>query len=124
MGSAHNRIDHLGNIPFNGQVGKRVSQYALTLQSLARDLAVEFDEGAMSAEAAMRKLRQHPQLRGVKVYIRAMLVARRLRRARDLCKGISAEAVKFNLQYRLEFLALNEASGGGRRDHDTGGVDL
>ena len=123
MGSARSRIDHLGDIPFNGQVGKRVSQYALTLQALARDLAVEFDEGAMAAESAMRKLRKHPQLRGVKVYVRAMLVTRRLRRARDLCKGISAEAVKFNLQYQLEFHALNEANGS-RRDHDTGGVDL
>lgn len=125
MGSGESRIESLGEINFRGQVGKNVTKYAREMQHVARDLAIELDIGAMAAESAMRKLQGHPRLRGIDVRIRAILVTRSLRRGRDLAQGISAEAVKFALQYRSEFLDIDDA--GGKHTHDrskTGGVDL
>jgi hypothetical protein len=57
----------------------------------------------------MLKLRKHPLLRGLDVRLRSRLVARRLKRARDCAKGISAEAVKFNLEYRKQFLGVDDS---------------
>jgi hypothetical protein len=123
MASGESRIEKLGDVGFRGQVGKNVARYARDTQQLARDLAIEFDVGAMAAESAMLKLKKHPRLRGIQVRVRAILVARRLRRARDLAKGIAAESVKFALTYRREFMEIDD-SGRHQRDSGTGGVDL
>lgn len=130
MGSGENRIARLGDHGFRGQVGKQIAKYARDSQQLGRDLAVEFDTGAMEAEKSMRKLRGHPALLGVDVRIRAILVTRSLRRARDLSKGIAVESVKLVLQYRKEFLDIDDSGrAAAKKSTDksgsyTGGVDL
>jgi len=109
MASGERRLDKLGAMEFKGQVGRAVAEYAKGTQRLAHDLAAELDVTAETSRAAMWKLRHLPQMRKVDVWVRARMVSRHLKRARDLCQGISAEAVKFNLQYRREFLDIDDA---------------
>ena len=117
----------MGEITFDGAVGKKVHQYGITVQRLGHDLAAEFDEAANRAQRQIRKLKGHPALLGVDVYLRARRVTRHLRRASELSRGVSAEAVRFTLQYRREFLNIQDA-GTAPRTHKRGGhfgeVDL
>jgi hypothetical protein len=46
---------------------------------------------------------------GVDVYFRARWCTRHLRRAAELARGVSAESVRFTLQYRREFLDIQDA---------------
>lgn len=109
MSSGETRIGHLGDVTFQGQVGKQIARYAREAQQLARDLAVEADLRAMEAEKAMGRLKGHPALLSVDVRIRAILVTRPLRRARDAAQGMAAESVKFALQYRREFMEVDDS---------------
>lgn len=113
MSSGERRLDQLAQVEFRGQVGRAVADYAKGTQRLARDLAAELDVTAETSRAAMWKLRKLPAMRNVDVWVRARVVARHLKRARDLAQGISAEAVKFNALYRREFLDIDDA---GRRN--------
>src|SRR5690606_23683175 len=106
MSSGERRLDKLGGIEFRGQVGRAVADYAKGTQRVARDLAAELDVTAETSRAAMWRLRKLPAMRGVDVWVRARMVSRHLKRARDLAQGISAEAVKFNLLYRREFIDI------------------
>jgi hypothetical protein len=78
-------------------------------QRLGHDLSAEFDEAAAQANKAIRKLKGHPMLLGVDVYFRARWCTRHLRRAAELARGVSAESVKFTLQYRREFMDIQDA---------------
>lgn len=122
MASGEDRIDELGEIEFHGQVGKRIAQYARTTQRLGHDLAYTLDNDAERARKAMLHLRKHPLLRGLDVRVRAWHVSRRLRRARDLARGISAEAVKYHAEYRKQFPAGVDTSK--TREKRTGEVDI
>ncbi|GLZ15653.1 hypothetical protein Acsp04_58880 [Actinomadura sp. NBRC 104425] len=108
MVSAESKIAQIGEIHFGGKVGRQISKYAKENQRLAHDLAAELDVASGEALAAMRRLRRDPRLRRIDVLVKAILVARHLRRARDLCQGISAEMVRFNAAYRREFLEIEE----------------
>lgn len=123
MASGEDRIDKLGDIEFVGQVGKRVAEYARTTQRLGHDLAYTLDSDADRARKAMLKLRKHPLLGGVDVRIRAWHVSRRLRRARDLARGISAEAVKYHAEYRKQFGTVG-TDGRKKSTNSTGDVDI
>lgn len=123
MSSGERRIDQLGNVTFTGDVSANVAAYAKGVQAIARDLAVELEIGANVAEQAMRRLNGHPRLAGVNVRFRARLVTRRLRRAHHLALEVSAEAVRFNAQYRREFLQV-APPGERRRTAAHSGVDL
>lgn len=116
MASGERRLDKLGETSFQGRVGRAVADYAKGTQRLAHDMAAELDVSAETARAAMWKLRRLPTMRGVDVWVRAKLVSRHLKRARDLCQGISAEAVKFNLAYRREFLDIDDSGRGHQGD--------
>ena len=105
---AEDRIQRIGEITFGGKVGKQVSRYAKENQRLAHDMAAELDMAAGEALIAMRKLRKDPRFRRVDVWVRAAMVARHLKRARDLAQGISAEMVRFHVAYRREFLQVEE----------------
>ena len=109
MSSGERRLDKLATVEFRGQVGRAVADYAKGTQRLARDLAAELDVTAETSRAAMWKLRKLPAMRSVDVWVRARMVSRHLKRARDLAQGISAEAVKFNALYRREFLDIDDA---------------
>lgn len=126
MGSGEDRVDQIGEVEFNGQVGKNIAKYAQLTQRFGHDLAAEFDISSAEALAAMRKLKHHPRMQGVNVRRRSRQVARHISRARELAQGISAEAVKFYLQYRREFIEIErERDDEGRQYRRyTGGVDL
>lgn len=109
MASGERRLDKLGAMEFKGQVGRAVADYAKGTQRFAHDMAAELDVSAETARAAMWKLRHLPEMRSVDVWVRARMVARHLKRARDLAQGISAEAVKFHVLYRREFLDIDHA---------------
>lgn len=104
MGTGGRKIARLGDVTFQGKVGKQVTTYAKTTQRLARDLAAQIEADGARAEREMRRLDGHPLLVGVDVRMRARLVRRRFKKAKELALGISAEAVKFQAQYRREFL--------------------
>lgn len=72
----------------------------------------------------MRQLKGHPLLLGVDVRARAWWVARHLNEARELVLGISAEAVKFNLQFRREFLERMQEERPDKSKDYKGKVDL
>lgn len=107
-GSGEARLDAMGSIEFDGAVGKKIAQYGQVTQKFGHDLATELDEAAAQANKAIRKLRGHPLLIGVDVYFRARWCTRHLRRAAELARGVSAESVKFTLQYRREFLDIQD----------------
>lgn len=125
MASGKSQIARLGDTDFRGDVTKNVTRYARDLQAVARAMAAQFDADADDAQKAIRKLgKRHPALKGVNVRLRARWVARRLRRARNLAKDLSAEAVKFQAQYRKEFVDIEPSGGNGRGRRKTGEVDL
>lgn len=109
MDSAEDRIDKMGDMSFDGAVGRHIATYGQASQRLGHDFAAELDEAARHAAREIRKLDGHPLLRGVNVYLRARWVTRHLRRAAELARGVSAESVKFTLQYRREFLDIQDA---------------
>jgi hypothetical protein len=84
-------------------IAAQISQYAALTQQFAHDVARELATAEDAASAAMRQLKGHPMLAGVDVRWRARRVTRVLREARELCEGISAESVAFNVQFRNEF---------------------
>ncbi|MFD0774705.1 hypothetical protein ACFQZ2_12275 [Streptomonospora algeriensis] len=102
--SGEARIHELAEIDFTGRVGTQVTTYAKKSRKFARDLASELETGAEDARQAMKGLKGHPALMGVDVRLRARRVARKLRRAQELAKGISAESVKFASEYRKQFI--------------------
>ncbi|GLX98361.1 hypothetical protein [Herbidospora sp. NBRC 101105] len=63
---------------------------------------------------------------GIDIRARAWRVARHLREAREIAQGISVEAVKFNLQFRQEFLEALEVmeKRSTKRNEYKGKVDL
>lgn len=109
MGSAQQRLNRLSDTDFHGPVGKKIANYAKEAQNLCRDFASEFDQAARDSTRAMRKLKGHPLLIGVDVRVRARWVSRHLRRASELARSASSEIVKFNQQYRREFLDIQDA---------------
>lgn len=124
MGTGQARLDEIADIEFHGKVPAKVAEYTVATQRFAHDLARELDAAETAAEAAMGQLKGHPLLMGVDIRARAWRVARNLREARELAQGISAEAVKFNLQFRQEFLeAMTETRSDKRKDYK-GKVDL
>lgn len=109
MDSAEERLDKMGDIEFDGAVGKHIAAYGKAAQKMGHDFAAELDEAAREANRQMRKLKGHRLLLGVNVYLRARYVTRHLRRASELARGVSAESVRFTLQYRREFLDIQDA---------------
>lgn len=104
MSSAERRLDDIADCEFVGKnIAGQVAQYATLTQQLAHDLARELATSSEVAQSAMRQLKGHPMLAGVDVRWRARRVSRVLREARELCEGISAECVAFNVQFRTEF---------------------
>ena len=102
-------------------VARAVAAYAKGTQRFARDMASELDVSAETSRSAIWKLRKDPRVQQMmsksELWWRARQVSRHLKRARDLCQGISAEAVKFNLAYRREFLDIDDS---GRTRHHGG----
>jgi hypothetical protein len=108
-GSGESRLDAMGSIEFDGAVGKKIAEYGQVTQRFGHDLAAELDEAAAQANKAIRKLKGHPLCAGIDVYFRARWCTRHLRRAAELARGVSAESVRFTLQYRREFLDIQDA---------------
>lgn len=107
MSTAEARIDEIADCAFTGEkVAERIAQYARLNQMLAHDVARALATAEEAAVAAMLQLKGHPLLAGVDVRWRARRVARVLREARELCKGVSAESVAFNMQFRNELAHL------------------
>lgn len=124
MGTGQDRLDEIADIEFHGKVAAKIAEYTVATQRFAHDLARELDAAESAAESAMSQLKGHPLLMGVDVRARAWRVSRNLREARELAQGISAEAIKFNLQFRQEFLEAMEQMRSGKRKDYQGKVDL
>ncbi|GAA5045563.1 hypothetical protein HNP84_002600 [Thermocatellispora tengchongensis] len=124
MGTGQTRLDEIAGIEFHGKVAAKIAAYTVATQRFAHDLARELDTAESTAESAMSQLKGHPLLLGIDVRARAWRVARHLADARELAQGISAEAVKFNMQFRQEFLeAMTERRAENRKEYK-GKVDL
>jgi hypothetical protein len=125
VSTAEHRIDEIADCEFMGKdIAGQIARYATLTQQFAHDMARELATAEEAATAAMRQLQGHPMLAGIDVKWRARRVTRSLREARELCKGISAECVAFNVQFRTEFAHALRA----KRDTKTktyhGKVDL
>lgn len=107
MTSAEREIGALGDVDFRGKPGKHVTEYAKKLQRLSRDLAAQYDADIDEASAALKRLgKRHKLLMGADLRIRIRWTTRPLRRARDCALGMSTEAVKFQQEYRKQFLDI------------------
>lgn len=104
MSTTEQRINEIAECEFVGKdLAGQIARYATLTQQLAHDLARELANSEEAAVSAMRRLRGHPLLAGVDVRLRARRVGRVLHEARELCEGVSAECVAFNVQFRAEF---------------------
>jgi hypothetical protein len=99
--AAKQRIPELSGIEFTGHAA--ITEYSKTLRALMRDLAYELDFAAEEIQAVLSRQRGHPLLFGIDVRLRARKVAKRLRRASELCAGAAVEAVKFYQEFRKQF---------------------
>jgi hypothetical protein len=125
MSTAEKRIDEIADCEFTGKnIAAQIAQYATLTQRLAHDLARELSNAEEAAMAAMRQLKGHPSLGGVDVRWRARRVTRVLRETRELCHGISAECVAFNVQFRTEFAHALQMKRDGTPKTYRGKVDL
>jgi hypothetical protein len=125
VSTADQRINEIADCEFAGKnVAGQIAQYATLTQRLARDLARELATAEEAATAAMRQLSGHPLLGGVDVRWRARRVTRVLREARELCQGVSAECVAFNVQFRQEFAHALRQNRSGKPKEYHGKVDL
>ncbi|OLT36743.1 hypothetical protein BJF79_30700 [Actinomadura sp. CNU-125] len=124
MGTGGKKIARLGDVTFQGKVGANVTAYAKSTQRLARDLAAQIEADGARAEREMRRLDGHPLLVGVDVRLRARIVRRRFKRAKELALAISAESVKFQAQYRRDFLATPAQQKNSKRKTWSKDVDL
>lgn len=100
------RIPELSGIEIHGSAD--IAAYAQALRGLGHDMAWEIENAADEVEARLRTLRGHPLLLGIDVRIRARYVANRLRRAQECAHGVAVEAVKFNAEYRKQFVEAAE----------------
>ena len=104
MSTAKKRLDEIADCEFTGKdIALKIARYAQLMQEFAHDMARELGTSEQAANAALRQLKGHPLLAGIDVKWRARRVTRVLREARELCEGISAECVGFNMQFRREF---------------------
>lgn len=120
MGTGLERVDRIGRTVFGGRrIAVQVAEYSRLNQQLAHELARELEASSVAAEAAMRELKDDPRVQVHGIRMRAWRVARHLRQARELASGVSAEMVKFNVQFRREF--IEDGARGEKRD--TSGKD-
>jgi hypothetical protein len=126
VSTADKRLDEIADCEFVGKdIAGQIARYATLTQQFAHDVARELATAEEAARAGMRQLAGHPLLAGVDVRWRARRVARVLREARELCQGISAECVAFNVQFRREFAeALRPPKHGEKSTDFRGKVDL
>jgi hypothetical protein len=104
--SKRTRIPELSGIEIRGSVD--IAAYSQALRGLGHDIAWEVENAADEVEARLRTLKGHPMLMGVDVRITARRVANRLRRAQECAHGLAIEAVKFNAEYRKQFVEAAE----------------
>lgn len=100
--STRKRIPELQSIEFKGS--KSVADYSKKSRDLMRDLAWEFHESSEEIKAVLSRQKGHPLLFGLDVRIRAKRVASRLKRASEGSVGVAAELVKFNAEYKRQFV--------------------
>jgi hypothetical protein len=125
VSTARDRIEEIADCEFTGKrVAERIARYAQLTQRLAHDMARELDNTEEAVTAALRQLKGHPLLAGVDVRLRARRVTRPLREARELCKGISAEVVAFNMQFRTDFAQALDTKRPTKTREYQGKVDL
>ncbi|WP_017559074.1 hypothetical protein [Nocardiopsis baichengensis] len=98
------RIKELAEIPFEGSLEQAFSDYATALKKLSQQLAFEYEMAAGDSQAAMSRLHGNPLLLGLDAKLQARRVAKRLRRANELAKGLETEGRKFAREYRKQFL--------------------
>ncbi|MFE6386770.1 hypothetical protein [Nocardiopsis dassonvillei] len=98
------RISELASIEFEGSLGEAFDHYSRELRAISRRLVFEYEMAAGDSEAAMSTLKGHPLLFGLDAKVQARLVARRLRRAQELAKGLEVEARAFSREYKKQFL--------------------
>jgi hypothetical protein len=94
-------VADLEEIEFTGAAS--IADYSRTLRTLGRDLAAVLEVSADEVQTVLSHQNTHRLLIGVDVSLRARRVARRLRRAAELSRGLAAEAVRFNQEFSLQF---------------------
>jgi hypothetical protein len=125
VSTAEQRLDEIADCEFTGKnIAGLIAHYATLTQQLAHDMARELATAEEAAVAAMRQLKGHPMLGGVDVRWRARRVTRALREAGELCQGVSAECVAFNVQFRSEFADALRVKRDGKPKDYRGKVDL
>ncbi|MGH3380735.1 MAG: hypothetical protein ACRDP6_38975 [Actinoallomurus sp.] len=106
--SSRKRIPELQSIEFKGS--KSIADYSRTGRDLSRDLAWEYHESADEVRAVLSAQKGHPLLIGLDVKIRARRVAAHLKRAAEGQAGVAAALVKFNAEYKRQFVDPANAS--------------
>lgn len=97
-------ISELADVEFTGSLGAAFYAYSQRMQTLGRRLEFELEIAASDSEAAMSRLKGHPLLFGIDARIRARIVAKRLKRAQELARGLGTEGRKFHAAYEANFI--------------------
>jgi hypothetical protein len=95
-------IPELDTIQFDSS--QSIARYSRAGRNLMRDLAWELDEAAGEVQRTLSRLHKYPFWRQLRVRVRARRVASHLRKASEAARGGAAEVVKFNAEYRHQFL--------------------
>ncbi|MFD0774706.1 hypothetical protein ACFQZ2_12280 [Streptomonospora algeriensis] len=98
------RVKELAEIPFEGSLGEAFDNYSEALKRIGRHLVFEYEMSAAESQAAMSKLNGHPLLFGLDAKLQARRVAKRLRRAQELARGLETEARAFKREYKKQFI--------------------
>lgn len=106
--STRKRIPELQSIGFKGS--KSIADYSRTGRDLARDIAWEYHEASEEVKAALSRQKGHPLLLGLDVKLRARRVAAHLKRAAEGEVGVAAALVKFNAEYKRQFVEPAQAA--------------
>jgi hypothetical protein len=111
--STKSRIPELQTIDFQGPTS--ITDYSKTGRAISRDLGEEFTVAADELyQVLIRSFKGHPVLAllgAPDVRMRARRVVKRLKIAAELQAGVCTEMVKFNAQFRKEFIdVLPQAS--------------
>lgn len=104
--SSKNRIPELQTIEFEGP--SAVTHYSRAARALSRDFGEEFATAADELyHVLIRSFKGNPFLAllgAPDVRLRARRVVKRLRIAAELQAGVCTEMVKFNAQFKKEFI--------------------
>jgi hypothetical protein len=97
-------VKELADIPFTGKLTDAFGDYTAAAMEFVRQLRFELDVAARDSQAGLERAHAKWWNLGIDARVRARLVARRLKRAREMADGMEHELQMFWAEYQRLFL--------------------